>query len=897
MMGILFSAHLSRAEGMKGTEFWFGFMENQQSFAGIEAYVAINSEVNTNGVVEIPGAGWSQTFTVAANSSVQIQLPSNLVHNLGNMTISNKGVYVETQDSVYLSIVSTAQGSTDASAITPVYALGYDYFATSYIDDPNTNWGTPEVLIVATEDNTTVRVSPSGALSNGTTAPFTVNLNKGQCYQIQSYWGTGASHNGNDLSGTLVESICNSTGIKHPISVFSGDMCSIVGGAGCSGCDHLMEQLHDYHTWGKDFVIIPPRDRNDYKLKIVAAYNGTVVSGGGFAPQTLNSGDYVELNLSGQNFISASLPVSVAQITYGQGCSSGYGDPMMSFIPPVTHFKTDWSYQSFDDPSGLYLNYLTIITNTANTGNVMLDGAPVPAGGFSPNAINPSYSWITLPMPIGTIAHRVTSSGGFIALPHGYTGAASYYLNSGINVEHLEPDFDMSYLIDTTNYLDFDDTVCACEPVHFIAEYYDTSAVLDWDFGDGTSAQGFNVSHTYSNGHYDVVLTLKDAQGCAYDTLLKQNLVVINCDITLSSLDTLCIGESVTLTSNAGSSFMWSTGETTSSITVSPTTTTTYGLQIDGGSVAICDSVTVYVHPPFNIGFNDTIHFCETDTVTLNGPSGMNSYLWSTGSNQPNIEANTAGLYWLTVENTNGCFTTDSVELLAQLTPSWSLGPDLEACEGQIIQLSGPVIPGAQYTWSTQEVTQNINVDETGDYTLMVEDGVCTSEDVINVQFNKQPEASFPATFYLCDKQLELTPSPETLVSYEWSTGENTPSIVVTESGTYWVDMDNNCGSVRDEIEVIFDCTYSLYIPNAFSPNDDGINDYFKAEGTGIVEFEMRIFDRWGEQVFLSNNINQSWDGMYKGQAPKLDVYTWVVRTKDVRGRFHDLNGHVTIVR
>lgn len=882
---------------MKGTEFWFGFMENQSSANGIDAFVSINSDVSTTGTIQIPGFAWSQNFVVAANTSIQITLPSNLVHNTGNMVISNKGVYIQTQDSVFVSLMSISSGSSDATAILPTYTLGYDYFATTYVDPPNTNWGTPEVLVVATENNTVLRISPSAALSNQQAVPFTVNLNKGQCYQIQSYWVNGSNPNGNDLSGTLIESICNNSGIKHPISVFSGDVCTIVGGANCSGCDHLVEHLQDYHTWGKQFAIVPPKDRNNYKLKVVAAYNGTTLSGNGITTQVLNSGQSAELSVSGQHFLSASQPVSVAQITYGQDCSPGYGDPMMSFIPPIDRLTKEWHYQSFEDGGTLYLHYLTIITPTSNTNNVFLDANLISSGSFSTLTGNANYSWVTLTMSGGTIPHNISSLGGFLAFPHGYTGAASYYLNSGVSMGNLKPNFSIAYLQDTTDYQDFNDTICACEPISFIADYYDTNAIVEWNFGDGFTAQGFYASHSYLNGNYSVTLIIRDSSGCVTDTLVKQNLVVVNCDISMSNNDTLCIGESVTLTANQGTSFIWSTGASTSSITVSPTTTTGYSLQVNGGNTMICDSIIVYVHPHYEIWPDDTLRFCEKDTAIVNGPSGLSSYVWNTGSMLSYIQVNSSGLYWLTVEDTNGCSTRDSIEVIIDSDLVWNLGPDIESCEGDTVVFLGPLFPNAHYTWSTSETTSSIKVSQAGHYSLLLQDGNCFTEDSVHVLFNTPPQSSLPAKIVLCETELLLEPQPKAIVNYNWSTGETSPSIIAKESGNYWVQMSNNCGSITNTIDLVFDCTYYIYIPKAFSPNADGINDFFKAEGAGIEEFEMYIYNRWGDLLFHTNDLNQQWNGLYKNKSAPIATYIWIIKVKDVTGKYHNLKGYFTIIK
>ena len=92
-----------------------------------------------------------------------------------------------------------------------------------------------------------------------------------------------------------------------------------------------------------------------------------------------------------------------------------------------------------------------------------------------------------------------------------------------------------------------------------------------------------------------------------------------------------------------------------------------------------------------------------------------------------------------------------------------------------------------------------------------------------------------------------------------------------------------------------------IYIPNAFTPQYDGINDKFGPKGIGIEEFEMKIFDRWGERVFTSNDINISWDGTYQNRnnnmVAEIGVYVYVITILDVFGETHEYVGQVTLVR
>jgi gliding motility-associated-like protein len=93
---------------------------------------------------------------------------------------------------------------------------------------------------------------------------------------------------------------------------------------------------------------------------------------------------------------------------------------------------------------------------------------------------------------------------------------------------------------------------------------------------------------------------------------------------------------------------------------------------------------------------------------------------------------------------------------------------------------------------------------------------------------------------------------------------------------------------------------YSIYVPNAFSPNSDGTNDSFGAKGEGVKDFKMYIFDRWGNQVFFSDAMDKWWDGRFQSKGTDIvqeDVYVWKIEVKDFKGAPHLLKGTVTLIK
>ena len=144
--------------------------------------------------------------------------------------------------------------------------------------------------------------------------------------------------------------------------------------------------------------------------------------------------------------------------------------------------------------------------------------------------------------------------------------------------------------------------------------------------------------------------------------------------------------------------------------------------------------------------------------------------------------------------------------------------------------------------------------------------------------------------------------------SYLWNTGETTASITVNMAGQFWVEQVSGSCSQFDTIEVFNDnCNGNpvipnnatdgtLFIPNSFSPNGDGTNDSFGAVGENISDFEISIFDRWGERIFLSASIYDHWDGTYRQHKVEQGVYVYKLSYKN-NARYVYTTGHVVLIR
>ncbi|MCC6576061.1 MAG: gliding motility-associated C-terminal domain-containing protein, partial [Flavobacteriales bacterium] len=390
----------------------------------------ISAPTATSGTVSIPQAGWSQPFSVGANSVVQVNVPLTAEH-VGSETVSGKGVLIQAASPVAVTALSYQSYTQDGTQVLPVAALGTDYFVEAYRGLPGFNeFYKSELLIVATADGTEVEITPSVNTVGGRPAgvPFTVLLDEGQSYQVQSALSSL------DLTGTRVRAT-TASGPCRPFVVLSGSMCANVP-VGCPACDHLVEQMVPLERWGTEFHTFLPTGLSNGTIRILAAQNGTNVTVNGGAPIALNAGQAHEMNgVVGDACISASAPVSVVVIYEGYNCANA-GDPSMLVIEPDDRSTMATTFSTVSSPQ-LSAHRVELVVPTAVVGQVAVDGVPVPTGIFTPFASCASWSHASRIVGAGT--HSVTAPQGIHVYATGFGTGESYAFNANATVVPVVP--------------------------------------------------------------------------------------------------------------------------------------------------------------------------------------------------------------------------------------------------------------------------------------------------------------------------------------------------------------------------------------------------------------------------------------------------------------------------
>ncbi len=505
--------------------------------------------------------------------------------------------------------------------------------------------------------------------------------------------------------------------------------------------------------------------------------------------------------------------------------------------------------------------------------------------------------------------------------------------------------------------------VCEDSVMTFINNSNDNGGVITgylWDFGDFANIPALpnststleDPTFTYlTSGVYDVTLTVS-AGTCSDDTV-QQVLVFPNPNARFD-FTTVCFGDITEFTDMSTSfggdidTWIWDFDDGNTSNSQNPQNNYAgYGwynvnlvVSTDKGCVdEITQPVRVHATPiaefdGTNVCFDTLTTF--TDLSTIPGDN-IESYNWDFGdgnssdAQSPTHTYATTGPFdvILTVTSDSGCVDdiTHTVNVYPYPEPDFIADP-LEGCQPLRVQftdkstissgsnvsflwdlgnnsVTNSQFPGTVYT---QDGTFDVTLTVTSNYGC---DTSITKEDYITVY--PLPKAGFihePDTFVsIFDPEFQFydkSSGADSIVIYEFGDGESAfepdPLHVYPDTGFYhvtqYVYTTYGCGDTTDAW-VRVRPEFALYIPNTFTPNSDGINDAFEVKGIGVLEYSLRIFNRWGEQIYHSNDMSKFWDGKIRDtiEPAKEDVYVYTIFTVDVNYEEHSFKGHVTILR
>jgi gliding motility-associated-like protein len=431
------------------------------------------------------------------------------------------------------------------------------------------------------------------------------------------------------------------------------------------------------------------------------------------------------------------------------------------------------------------------------------------------------------------------------------------------------------------------DTLSPFRPINFILREKGTNEVV--------ISQGAMSSIFVSKGKYIIrgfiagtyYIEFVDNSGCKFIS----NDIVLNkisrTDISLLPAPTgKCEGEKITLSplNYTDGSIKWSTGATTLNIDVTQTGLYTVTItSTDGKCISTAKTqVTFKVSPKVSISAPSRLCLTPNPTQLVGSPSGgiwQGSNVNSTGV----FSASAIGVYAIKYQLTqNGCTGVADREITVLDAPIISLGPDKSICRSANDFIGVSSETNVTYRWSSGETTPTILPERAGRYILTATKGLCRNSDTVIVNILPTPFISLRSEIPLCvpaSIPVRIDAGGGVGLTYKWQpTGETTRQITVSTVGTYSVVVTNTYGcSTPAQTNVIDRCDPAILVPDIFTPNGDKLNDDFQVFHFYIKDYDLKIYNRWGELIFTSKNVDDRWDGKYKGVLVKPDSFAWVI--------------------
>jgi gliding motility-associated-like protein len=485
------------------------------------------------------------------------------------------------------------------------------------------------------------------------------------------------------------------------------------------------------------------------------------------------------------------------------------------------------------------------------------------------------------------------------------------------------------------------DTICAGSQVGLTASggvsYVWTPA------GSGLSCYSCANPNASPSTTTTYTVTGSDASGCSNVATAIVNIIPAPVITITAPSDSICINNSVSLTAAGAVTYTWTptTGLSCSTCTVtvaSPTVTTIYtvtGTDAEGCKGTATFTVNVIDPPSITVSPNVSICTGQTTILSASATNTNGNFLWEPGNyNSPSISVSPASTQIYTVSTSNSCGTataTVTVSLLPTPVPDFSAVPS-SGCIPLCIQFNNTSTISSgkitQWGWSfgNNDTVNTKNpiycYTKPGVYSVSlttVSDSGCSASlnksDIITVYSN--PVANFtaapqPTTILLPTIQFtdESTDSYG-IINTSWNFGISgdsgtsnllNPSFTYSDTGTFCVKLAvvNAHGCVDTATDcVVISPIFTCYIPDAFTPNGDGVNDLFEVKGRDIKAFEMYIFNRWGSELFHTTDLNTGWNGAVNnaGTICQEDAYVYVIKVTDNKDQIHSFTGTVNLIR
>ena len=466
-----------------------------------------------------------------------------------------------------------------------------------------------------------------------------------------------------------------------------------------------------------------------------------------------------------------------------------------------------------------------------------------------------------------------------------------------------------------------DDTICIGQTTQLIG----TGALTYlWSPNDSISDNTVAFPFVWPTDTTDYIVVGTDANGCVQSDTV--NILVNPLPIVTASSDVqICIGDSTQLSATGADSYVWTPNNSLVNAVVAdpialPTDTTEYIVQgVDLNGCVNTDTVLVNVNPlpDADAGFN--VNICEGDNVLLGATGGV-SYQWSPANflnhdtvADPLAFPDTSMVFYVEVTDSNGCVASDSMGVTVFMIYTVD---DQTICLGDSVQLNVFGEPAVSFSWSPATDLSDPNIidpwaspSSTTTYTVTATDSQgCTDQDDATVIISSDPASFTTEVVGGCEGAVaSFTNTSDPALDFVWYFSDGDTSTLEEVDHVYTFGEDFSAIlTVTNELGCIdsatfngtalnFEDYYDIQIPNVFTPNGDGQNDHFVVEVPGRIYecVDLKIYNRWGQILFISTGNNLKWDGRTSvGEKVPSGTYFYTI---DVKGNSY--NGSIYLFR
>jgi gliding motility-associated-like protein len=902
----------------RGTRFWVAYGHHYDFSSNSQDMVLyLSAEEAANVQVKINGTSWVRNYSIPANTAIV----SDVIPKSGliDARITDEGLFNNAISIVSdVPIVAYAHiyngSNSGAGMLLPVGVYGYDYTSLNshqYYPGNAYSW----FYIIADRDSTMVEITPSVTTKHGRPAntPFIVMLNKGQVYNVM---GTTDGSLGSDLTGSRIRSIPNASGKCQPIAVFSGSsrtaLCNTTNG------DNFIQQVFPNTAWGTKYLTFATANStsdneynsNIFRVMVKDPATHVTLNGNLLDPATLVvPGNYYEFSTTQGNGpngainIESNKPVLMAQYmvsTNAHQCTGvtadGDGDPELIYISPVQQgIKKAVFYNT--DESSINSNYINVVVPTAGLSTLTIDGAST----FTDVFVHPydsNYTCVRYNLGDTAGQHIIQCDSAFTAITYGLGLVESYGYNAGTLVKNLNAYTSIANTLADGSVSDY---TCPGAPFRFSMKLNLKPNTIVWHFSQVSNLTP-NADVSQSN---PVPTDSALVNGAWYYTyVLPQDYVY------------------------------------------SSTTAFVVPISISHPDIESCNNsmditLQVPVKPKPFTDFDTTFSGCVSDPVQFSGISNpypgatVNKWTWDFGDATADSVQNPVKQYLapgtynvkLQAIGTDGCIG-DTIKPVVVNGPA-----AVELEEDSIIACLGSDVtfrvanPSASVTYNWYDSLSAGTLLGTGDsYTI----SAISSAATIYVEAVEAGCAGFPRAKAVLmvspplTKPVAAVDSVGTdLVRFRWNAVPNATGYEVSiDNGLNWITPSSGPNGLIHLVtglqsnqtitlmvkakgceDMVSDPVSGttvpdgIFIPNAFTPNGDGLNDVLKVYSYLIKDMHFMVFNQWGEKIFESTNQSVAWDGSYKGRIQPSGVYMYVCRMTLKDGRVITKKGAINLVR